>query len=179
MQSSFFVDAPLVFIITNAFFIYIKIFFGIFFMSEIDDIYDLRRFIQAQDGVYQEVLAELRAGRKRGHWMWFIFPQIRGLGQSGMARRFAISGRREAAAYLGHGVLGARLRQCTRIVLDVPGRTAEQIFYYPDNLKFRSSMTLFMNAAGDNRIFKDAIQKYFGGEPDALTLEVLRQEDAE
>ncbi len=146
-------------------------------MNEPEDIYNLRRFVKAQDGVYPEVLAELRAGQKRSHWMWFIFPQIRGLGQSDMARRFAISGRPEAEAYLGHDVLGARLMQCTRIVAGLAGRNAQQIFGYPDDLKFRSSMTLFMCATRGNRIFRDALEKYFGGKPDVLTLEILRRED--
>ena len=135
--------------------------------------YDLQRFIDAQDPVFEQVCAELGAGRKRGHWMWFIFPQLRGLGNSRMATRFAISSREEAEAYVNHPVLGSRLRECTRLVMLVEGRSINQIFGYPDDLKFRSSMTLFASTTSDsdNQIFKDALQEYFAGEPDRLTIE--------
>ena len=138
------------------------------------DEYNLQRFIEAQDQVYAAVLDELRAGGKRGHWMWYIFPQIKGLGHSVMAQRFAITSREEAKAYLEHPVLGSRLRECTRLVLNVENRSAEQIFYYPDNLKFRSCMTLFMDATTGNNIFQEALLKYFEGQPDESTLDILR-----
>jgi uncharacterized protein (DUF1810 family) len=133
----------------------------------------LDRFAQAQEPVLEQVLAELRAGRKTTHWMWFVFPQIRGLGQSPTAQRFAIASRAEAEAYLRHPVLGPRLRDCTRLVNVVEGRSIEEIFGYPDHLKFRSSMTLFAHVTSDNQVFLDALDKYFGGEPDPLTLESL------
>jgi uncharacterized protein (DUF1810 family) len=110
------------------------------------DRYDLERFVEAQAGVYEQVCAELRAGRKRSHWMWFVFPQIRGLGSSEMAMRYAISGLEEARVYLEHPVLGPRLRECAGIVVGVEGRTVEEIFGYPDDLKFHSSVTLFAGA---------------------------------
>lgn len=140
------------------------------------DPYNLNRFVKAQDPVFEQVVAELGEGRKRSHWMWFIFPQIKGLGHSHTAIEFAISSRGEAEAYLEHPVLGPRLRQCTQLVLDVEGRASEDIFGYPDDMKFRSSMTLFAHATQDNQVFKDAIQKYFGGEPDRLTLGRLKSE---
>ena len=128
------------------------------------DPYNLERFVDAQGGVFEQVCVELRAGRKRSHWMWFVFPQLKGLGHSAMAERFAISSLQEAEAYLDHPVLGARLRQCTQLVNQIDGRTVDQIFGYPDNLKFRSCMTLFAQVPGDNQVFKDALEKYFGGE---------------
>ena len=136
-------------------------------------VYDLQRFVDVQSHVYDGVLAELRAGAKRSHWMWFIFPQIAGLGSSPTAERYAISSRQEAEAYLQHAVLGPRLRECTQLVNAIEGRSIHQIFGYPDNLKFHSSMTLFAYATADNLIFKDALRKYFGGEMDALTLQRL------
>jgi uncharacterized protein (DUF1810 family) len=140
-----------------------------------NDQYDLQRFVDAQNPLFEHVCAELRAGQKRGHWMWFIFPQLRGLGRSEMAIRFAISSRDEAEMYLKHPVLGCRLRECTRLVMLVPGRSINQIFGFPDDLKFRSSMTLFASTASapENQIFKDALQKGFAGEPDRLTIERL------
>ncbi len=133
----------------------------------------LQRFVDAQNPVFEQVCVELRQGRKQTHWMWFIFPQIKGLGTSQMATKFAISSRQEAEAYLKHSVLGPRLRECTRLVNQVEGRSINQIFGYPDDLKFRSSMTLFASTSCENAIFKDALQKYFGGEPDRSTLERL------
>ncbi len=133
----------------------------------------LQRFVDAQNPVFEQVCVELRQGRKQTHWMWFIFPQIKGLGSSQMATKFAISSRQEAEAYLKHSVLGPRLRECTRLVNQVEGRSVNQIFGYPDDLKFRSSMTLFASTSCENAIFKDALQKYFGGEPDRSTLERL------
>lgn len=137
------------------------------------DIYNLQRFLDAQDQVYDAVLGELRAGRKSSHWIWFIFPQITGLGHSGMAQKFAIASLDEAKAYLQHPIIGPRLRECTQLVLNVDGRNAEQIFGYPDHLKFRSCLTLFMTATTDNKVFKDALLKYFDGKPDTLTLDLL------
>jgi uncharacterized protein (DUF1810 family) len=140
------------------------------------DEYGLERFVRAQDGVYEQACAELRSGRKRTHWMWFIFPQIKGLGSSEMAARYAISSIEEAKAYLEHPVLGDRLRECARIVVGLEGRTAEEIFGYPDDLKFRSSMTLFGKAAEiseEDLVFSRALDKYFGGKEDAGTVERL------
>jgi uncharacterized protein (DUF1810 family) len=133
--------------------------------------YDLDRFVEAQAGSYEQVTSELRAGRKRGHWMWFIFPQIADLGHSEMARRYAISSLAEAAAYLEHPVLGPRLREWTRLVVDVEERSIDQILGYPDDLKFRSSMTLFARAAPDEQVFRETLAKYFGGVEDPLTVE--------
>jgi uncharacterized protein (DUF1810 family) len=138
-----------------------------------DDPYNLRRFVDAQQAVYETVCRELRQGRKESHWMWFIFPQIKGLGHSEMARKFAISSRDEAKAYLAHPVLGPRLRECSRIVADLEGKSVEDIFGYPDDMKFRSSMTLFAQTAKDNEIFRRCLDKYFRGEPDRLTLAAL------
>jgi uncharacterized protein (DUF1810 family) len=132
--------------------------------------YELERFTEAQDRVYEQVTRELRGGSKRSHWMWFIFPQIAGLGHSSMAQRYAISCLDEAVAYLRHPVLGDRLRECTRLVNAIVGRTASEIFGYPDDLKFRSSMTLFARATEDNGDFRQALTKYFGGQEDAVTV---------
>jgi uncharacterized protein (DUF1810 family) len=138
-----------------------------------NDPYNLQRFVDAQESVYEEVCLELRDGYKRSHWMWFIFPQIKGLGHSPLASKFAISSLQEAEAYLEHPILGPRLRECARLVTLLEGRSIDQIFGSPDNLKFRSSMTLFARATPDNEVFKDALQKYFGGGIDPLTLERL------
>lgn len=138
-----------------------------------NDPYDLRRFIEAQGSVYDQVCAELRNERKESHWMWFIFPQLRGLGHSQMATKFGIASREEAEAYLKHPILGARLRECTRMVNLVEGRSINQILGYPDDLKFKSSMSLFASIAPEEQVFKEALQKYFGGEFDRLTLERL------
>ena len=138
------------------------------------DRYELERFVEAQEGVYAQALGELRVGRKTGHWMWFIFPQIAGLGRSSMAERFAILSLEEARAYLEHPVLGARLKECTQAVADVEGRTAHEIFGFPDDMKFRSCMTLFARAASEDEIFGKALEKYFGGEEDGLTVEKLK-----
>lgn len=142
-----------------------------------NDAFLLQRFLDAQAGVYDTVVAELFAGRKRSHWIWFIFPQIAGLGESAMSRKYAIASRAEAAAYLGHPVLGARLRECTQLVLDIEDRPVEEIFPYPDDLKFRSSMTLFAACGDDSGLFQRAIDKYFSGEPDQRTLEILARPD--
>lgn len=135
-----------------------------------DSEFDLERFVQAQAPVYAAVLAELRAGHKRSHWMWFIFPQIAGLGHSEMAQRYAIASSDEAAAYLAHPVLGPRLRECASIVAAHEDLSAEDIFGHPDDLKFRSSMTLFADVAPDEAVFQQCIDKYFDGEPDDATL---------
>ncbi len=132
--------------------------------------FDLERFVRAQAPVYATVLKELRAGHKRTHWMWFIFPQLAGLGSSEMARRYAIRSGDEAAAYLAHPVLGTRLRECATIVDSLDGHTVHAIFGHPDELKFRSSMTLFADVAPDEAVFQDCIDKYFDGEPDDETL---------
>jgi uncharacterized protein (DUF1810 family) len=137
------------------------------------DTYHLDRFVAAQASIYEEVLTELRNGRKTSHWMWFIFPQIKGLGQSSIAQEFAISSRAEAEAYLKHPVLGPRLRECTRLVTQVEGRSIQEILGGIDAMKFRSSMTLFAHAAADNQIFLDALRKYYSGEVDQLTLQRL------
>lgn len=134
------------------------------------DIHDLRRFVDSQNPVYAQVLSELRAGRKQSHWMWFIFPQIAGLGFSPMAQRFAIQSRSEAVAYLEHPVLGPRLRECTRLVNAVEGKSIGDIFGAPDDIKFKSSMTLFAQTASNGADFVAALQKYFGGEQDQATI---------
>ena len=139
-------------------------------MNDSNDPYNLQRFVDAQNFQIEDVRAQLRDGRKRSHWMWFIFPQIKGLGHSPTAQKFAISSREEAEAYLGHSILGPRLRECTRLVNRIDGRSIGEIFGNPDDLKFRSCMTLFANATQDNQIFMDALQKYCGGRFDPLTL---------
>jgi len=138
-----------------------------------DDRFQLKRFVDAQQPVYEKVLDELRAGRKRSHWMWFIFPQIAGLGHSAIADRFALSSLDEAVAYLAHPVLGLRLRACSVLVAGIEGRSIAEIFGHPDDMKFRSSMTLFSRAAPQEPIFAACLQKYFGGEPDLQTLAKL------
>jgi uncharacterized protein (DUF1810 family) len=138
-----------------------------------DDPYNLQRFVEAQAPLYGRVRAELRNGQKETHWMWFIFPQIKGLGASPTAVKFAIASRGEAQAYLDHPLLGPRLRECTRLVNAVPGRSIEEILGYPDNVKFRSSMTLFATVAADAKDFIDALEKFYGGEFDAATVERL------
>jgi uncharacterized protein (DUF1810 family) len=139
----------------------------------VSDHYNLQRFVAAQSPVFEEVCSELRKGLKTGHWMWFIFPQIKGLGHSFLAQEFAISSREEAEAYLKHPILGPRLRECTRLVNLVDGRSVQDIFGYPDDMKFRSCMTLFAQAMPDNQIFLDALRKYYAGQMDTLTLQLL------
>jgi len=138
-----------------------------------DDPHDLQRFIDAQSTVIDEVRNELRAGRKRSHWMWFIFPQMKGLGFSEMARRFGIASLAEAQAYLAHPVLGPRLRECTQLVTAVQGKSALEILGSPDDQKFCSSVTLFARATTDNQVFLDALNKYYRGTFDAATLKLL------
>ena len=137
------------------------------------DPFNLDRFVSAQDPVLAQVHIELRAGAKRTHWMWFVFPQLAGLGRSDTARHYALSSLDEARAYLAHPLLGPRLIGCTNLVNAVEDRSAHQIFGYPDDLKFHSSMTLFASAQPDERAFADALRKYFGGALDRLTMERL------
>ena len=137
------------------------------------DPHHLQRFIDAQSSIYEQVCEELRAGRKRSHWMWFIFPQIAGLGHSETARFYAIQSIDEAKAYLEHPVLGSRLLECTSLVMLVSGKSIHDILGSPDDMKFRSCMTLFARAGADNKPFEDAIEKYFGGRHDPRTLERL------
>jgi uncharacterized protein (DUF1810 family) len=138
-----------------------------------DDPYDLRRFVTAQDAVIDRVRAELRRGRKASHWMWFVFPQVAGLGSSSTARHYAVSGLDEARAYLAHPVLGPRLVECAGLAAAVEGGSATDVFGYPDDLKLRSSMTLFSRAAPDEAAFTAVLDRFFGGEPDSRTLELL------
>jgi uncharacterized protein (DUF1810 family) len=138
-----------------------------------EDPFDLQRFVDAQDPVYVRVCGELRAAEKRSHWMWFVFPQIAGLGGSPMAVRYAIASIAEAQAYLRHVVLGPRLRECTELLNAVEGRSIHEIFGSPDDLKFRSCMTLFGQASGDDPCFRHALHKYFNGQPDRRTLDLL------
>jgi len=133
---------------------------------------DLERFVRAQDGVYERARAELAAGSKRSHWMWFVFPQLAGLGSSPTAQAYSIRDLAEARAYLAHPVLGPRLAECAATLLTVEGRTAEQILGYPDDLKLRSSMTLFAEAATDPAVFRQVLERYYDG-PDARTLQLL------
>ena len=135
--------------------------------------FNLERFVEAQNGVYDTALAELRAGRKRTHWMWFIFPQIEGLGHSAMAQRYAIRSADEAAAYLAHPVLGPRLRACATAVASHDDRGVDEIFGHPDNLKFHSSMTLFADVAPDEAIFQACLDQFFDGRADLATVERL------
>jgi uncharacterized protein (DUF1810 family) len=140
-----------------------------------DDIYDLKRFLSAQEGVYERALAELKGGQKRTHWMWFIFPQIDGLGYSPTAKRYSIKSMEEAGQYLDHAVLGKRLLECTEAVVALKGGSASEIFGYPDDLKFKSSMTLFEKIAGTGSLFSFALDKYCHGERDAATLRLLEK----
>ena len=138
------------------------------------DVYDLQRFILAQDPVYRQVCAELAAGAKTSHWMWFVFPQLRALGRSATAQHFGIACRAEAQAYWQHPVLGFRLKECSELVMAVQGKSALQIFHSPDDLKFRSSMTLFAQVAPQEAVFSRALARYFGGEGDLKTLDMLQ-----
>jgi uncharacterized protein (DUF1810 family) len=137
------------------------------------DPYDLARFVEAQDPVYRTVDDELRAGRKRSHWMWFVFPQLRELGRSATAVHYGIGSRAEAVAYLDHDILGPRLRECARLVAAVDGRSIEQVMGQVDALKLRSSMTLFASATDDDRDFVAVLELFYGGELDPLTVELL------
>jgi uncharacterized protein (DUF1810 family) len=137
------------------------------------DTFNLQRFVDAQAPVYDAVVDELRAGAKRSHWIWFIFPQLAGLGRSLTAARFAISSLAEAQAYLDHDILGARLRECTHLVNSIEGRSVDDIFGWPDNLKVRSSMTLFARATPDNAEFMGLLEKFYRGEQDPATVALL------
>ncbi len=137
------------------------------------DPFNLQRFVEAQASIFEHARDELKRGSKSSHWMWFIFPQIEGLGRTAASRRYAISSLDEARAYLEHPILGSRLRECTSIVTQTEGRTARQIFGDPDDLKFRSSMTLFAHAAPDEPVFREALAKYYDSKPDPLTVERL------
>lgn len=136
------------------------------------DRYDLQRFVDAQEAHWGNIVEELRQGTKRTHWMWFVFPQIAGLGHSSTARHYAIQSLDEARAYLAHPLLGPRLRECTTLVNAVRGKTAADIFGYPDDLKFRSSMTLFAHAAAENQEFLNALRRYYAGDFDSRTLQL-------
>lgn len=138
------------------------------------DAYNLQRFVDAQAQVYEQALAELRAGRKRSHWMWFVFPQIKGLGRSDMAQHYAIGDLDEARAYLQHPLLGPRLEECARAIAPQVDRSAHQIFGSPDDLKLHSSMTLFAAAAPEREIFREVLDTFFDGVPDAGTMEKLQ-----
>lgn len=139
------------------------------------DPFNLSRFTKAQEGIYNNVLAELRKGEKRTHWMWFIFPQIEGLGHSSTSRYYAIKSMEEARQYLKHPVLGKRLLECTEAVLGVEGRSASEIFGYPDDLKLKSSMTLFAQVTGSPPLFGRVLDKYFHEERDVRTLSLLAE----
>jgi uncharacterized protein (DUF1810 family) len=139
------------------------------------DTINLQRFVGAQQPVYDQVLDELRSGRKRTHWMWFIFPQIAGLGHSSTAQRYAIKNAEEARQYLAHPVLGQRLRECATILLNLQGRSASEIFGYPDDLKLKSSMTLFAQLEGQESVFAQVLDTYFQGQPDDRTIALLNQ----
>ncbi|MEO8183860.1 MAG: DUF1810 domain-containing protein [Deltaproteobacteria bacterium] len=138
-----------------------------------DDPHQLQRFVDAQAPVYEQAWGELRRGRKASHWMWFIFPQLKGLGTSEMAQKYAIASSAEATAYLEHSTLGPRLLDCTRLVIQIDARPLVQIFGSPDDLKFRSSMTLFAHVAPDNHVFLSALEKYCDSQLDARTLQLL------
>ena len=140
-----------------------------------DDTYDLKRFLSAQEGVYERALAELKGGQKRTHWIWFIFPQIDGLGYSPTAKRYSIKSMEEARQYLDDTVLGKRLLECTEAVIALKGGSVSEIFGYPDDLKFRSSMTLFEKIVGRGSVFSSALDRYCHGERDAATLRLLEK----
>lgn len=137
------------------------------------DPYNLARFVSAQEKIYDRALAEIIKGFKRSHWMWFVFPQLRGLGFSEHAEFYGISGKDEARAYLAHEVLGPRLLEISRAAINVEGRTARELFGTPDNLKLRSSATLFAQVSAEDSVFHQILQKYFEGKPDQKTLELL------
>ena len=141
------------------------------------DPFNLDRFVSAQQSVYDRVLAELKNGKKRSHWMWYVFPQFQGLAQSNTSRYYAIKTREEAIAYLQHPVLGKRLRECTEAVTNIEGKSVSEIFGYPDDLKLKSSMTLFSSVASDP-LFYRVLDKYFQGEKDEKTLQLLKKTDS-
>jgi uncharacterized protein (DUF1810 family) len=140
------------------------------------DPFDLSRFLAAQDPIYPGALSEIRSGRKRSHWMWFVFPQAIGLGTSHTAQHYAIRSMDEARAYLAHPTLGHRLRECTETLLRARGKSASEIFGHPDDVKLRSSMTLFASVAEEDSAFEEVLQRYFGGKPDPLTLQFIERD---
>lgn len=142
--------------------------------NQAEDPFDLNRFVQAQRGVYEQALAELKRGCKETHWMWFVFPQLEGLGRSPTAQFYAIKSVNEAKAYLAHPLLGPRLLECTQAILQVSGNSAAEIFDYPDDLKLHSSLTLFASVAGPDSVFARALGQYFQGQPDSNTVELLQ-----
>ncbi len=142
-----------------------------------DDTYELERFVRAQDGIYEQALTEITQGRKRSHWMWFIFPQFAGLAMSPTSQHFAIRSLGEARAYLAHPILGPRLQQCANALLSVESRTAHEIFGFPDDVKLRSSATLFA-AASSGSVFQGQLDRYFGGAADERTLQLIAQAGA-
>jgi uncharacterized protein (DUF1810 family) len=143
------------------------------FVASASDPYNLQRFLDAQTPLIERVFLELNEGKKQSHWMWFVFPQIKGLGYSSTSIEFAISSRREAEAYLEHLILGSRLRQCTQLVNEIVDRSIDEIFGYPDDMKFQSSMTLFAACAPEEKVFHTALWKYFGGKVDQRTIELM------
>jgi len=146
-------------------------------MKPADDLYNLKRFLSAQEGVYERAFAELRSGQKRTHWMWYIFPQFDGLGYSPTAKQYSIKSIEEALQYLNHPVLGKRLLECTEAVIALKGGSLSEIFGYPDDLKFKSSMTLFEKIAGSGSAFSRALDRYCHGERDAATLGLIESAD--
>ena len=148
------------------------------FATNSNDLFDLRRFVRAQEGIYEQALAEVRSGRKRTHWMWFVFPQINGLGFSPMAKKYAIKSIDEAREYLKHPVLGSRLIACSEALIVIDGQSASEIFWYPDDLKLHSSMTLFamtVRSPGDS-VFHKVLKKYFRGDLDASTVTIVKRQ---
>ncbi len=148
-------------------------------MSDLTDPHELARFVNAQEPVYAQALAEINAGQKRSHWMWFIFPQFVGLGTSATAQHFAIRSRAEAEAYLAHSVLGPRLLACAEAALAIQGRSARAVFGTPDDLKLRSCATLFAQVAPEGSVFEQLLERYFDGQPDARTLALLERADGD
>jgi uncharacterized protein (DUF1810 family) len=146
-------------------------------MTPMNDPLDLSRFLSAQEGIYASALAELRRGQKSSHWMWFIFPQVEGLGHSSTSRYYSIKNMDEACAYLSHPALGPRLVQCAETLLEIKGRTAQEIFDFPDDVKLKSSMTLFAYVAGPGSVFTQVLEKYFDGKQDERTQELLGLRD--
>ena len=144
-------------------------------MTTPDDPYDLHRFVDAQSTIFEQALSEIRSGRKRSHWMWFIFPQFRGLGSSPTSQHYAIASLAEAEAYLRHPILGPRLQECVKALLALEETTASEIFGYPDDLKLRSSATLFAHVSPRESPFEQLLERYFGGEPDSQTIRLIRE----
>lgn len=138
-----------------------------------EDPFHLQRFVDAQNSIYGNVVNELKSGEKRTCWMWFVFPQVFGLGRTSTAEKYSIKSLEEAKAYIMHPILGVRLQECTNLVINIDSKTASQIFGFPDDLKFRSSMTLFNYVAEDNKIFLYAINKFYAGKEDDLTIKIL------